>query len=135
MYEHFHHQADIGIKGIGDTIDEAFEQAAMGMMAVICNPKAVLPEDEVKLFCTAPDEEFLLVDFLNAIIYEMAVRSMLFGKFEVTVKGDCVDAKAWGEKSDPKKHQTAVEVKGATYTELEVRQEGDKWIAQCVVDV
>ena len=101
MYEHFHHQADIGIRGIGDTIDEAFEQAAIGMMAVICNPKAVLPEKEVKIFCNAPDEEFLLVDFLNAIIYEMAVRNMLFGKFEVTVKGDCVDAKAWGEKSDP----------------------------------
>ena len=135
MYEHFNHQADIGIKGIGSTIDEAFEQAAIGMMAVICNPKAVLPENEVKIFCNAPDEEFLLVDFLNAIIYEMAVRNMLFGKFEVTVTDGCVEAKAWGEKSDPAKHQTAVEVKGATYTELEVKQQDDKWIAQCVVDV
>ncbi len=135
MYEHFDHQADIGIKGIGSTIDEAFEQAAIGMMAVICNPKAVLPENEVKIFCNAPDEEFLLVDFLNAIIYEMAVRNMLFGKFEVTVTDGCVEAKAWGEKSDPAKHQTAVEVKGATYTELEVKQQDDKWIAQCVVDV
>lgn len=135
MYEHFHHQADIGIKGIGDTIDEAFEQAAMGMMAVICNPQTILPEKEATIFCTAPDIEFLLVDWLNAIIYEMAIRNMLFGKFEVTVKDDCLEAKAWGEKSDPNKHQTAVEVKGATYTELEVKQEGDKWIAQCVVDV
>ena len=135
MYEHFNHQADIGIKGIGSTIDEAFEQAAMGMMAVICNPRTILPENEVNIFCTAPDEEFLLVDFLNAIIYEMAVRNILFGKFEVTVKGNCLEAKAWGEKSDPQKHQTAVEVKGATYTELEVKQESGKWTAQCVVDV
>ncbi|MCK5000457.1 MAG: archease [Planctomycetes bacterium] len=135
MYEHFNHQADIGIKGIGSTIDDAFEQAAIGMMAVICNPRTILPEKEVKIFCTAPDEEFLLVDFLNAIIYEMAVRNMLFGKFEVTVKGDCLEAKAWGEKSDPQKHQTAVEVKGATYTELEVKQESGEWTAQCVIDV
>ena len=135
MYEHFNHQADIGIKGIGSTIDDAFEQAAIGMMAVICNPRTILPEKEVKIFCTAPDEEFLLVDFLNAIIYEMAVRNMLFGKFEVTVKDDCLEAKAWGEKSDPQKHQTAVEVKGATYTELEVKQESGEWTAQCVIDV
>ena len=135
MFEHFNHQADIGIKGIGDTIDEAFEQAAMAMMAVICNPKAILLEKEAKISCTAPDIEFLLVDFLNAIIYEMALRNMLFGKFEVTVKDNCLKAKAWGEKTDPKKHQTAVEVKGATYTELKVKQDGAKWTAQCVVDV
>jgi len=135
MFEHFDHQADIGIRGIGDTVDEAFEQAAMAMMAVTCSPKAILSEKEVNISCTASDIEFLLVDFLNAIIYEMALRNMLFGKFQVTIKDNRLEAKAWGEKSDPKKHQTAVEVKGATYTELEVKQDNGKWTAQCIVDV
>ena len=25
MWEHFHHQADIGIRGIGDSLEQAFE--------------------------------------------------------------------------------------------------------------
>ncbi|MEO8326472.1 MAG: archease, partial [Nitrospirota bacterium] len=34
------------------------------------------------------------------------------------------------------KHEPAVEIKGATYTELSVRRiEGNGWVAQCVVDV
>ena len=49
---------------------------------------------------------------------------------------DKLTAKAWGEKANPKKHRTAVEVKGATYTELHVVQNtAGQWLAQCVVDV
>jgi SHS2 domain-containing protein len=66
----------------------------------------------------------------------MATRRMLFGRFEVTLDGDTLHAKAWGEPVDIAKHQPAVEVKGATLTELQVRQGPDgTWIAQCVVDV
>lgn len=44
-------------------------------------------------------------------------------------------ASLWGERVDPARHRPAVEVKGATYTELKVAREGELWVAQCVVDV
>jgi SHS2 domain-containing protein len=45
-------------------------------------------------------------------------------------------ATAWGEPVEVTRHQPAVEVKGATYTELRVqRTEDGGWLAQCVVDV
>ncbi|HET20312.1 MAG TPA: archease, partial [Chromatiales bacterium] len=60
---------------------------------------------------------------------------MLFGRFEVRIETGRLRATAWGEPVDQARHQPAVEVKGATLTQLAVRQEGDLWVAQCVVDV
>ncbi len=86
--------------------------------------------------CRAPEDGLLLADWLNALILEMAVRHMLFRRFDVVIEGDRLRATAWGEAVDVAKHQPAVEVKGATYTELDVRRRPDGWwVAQCVVDV
>lgn len=135
MWEHFHHEADIGVRGIGATLTEAFEEAALAMTAVICSAEKVQPEQMIEVRCEGADRELLFVDWLNALVYEMATRRMLFGRFEVRLEGDNLTGKAWGEIADPQKHETAVEVKGATYTQLKVASADDKWVAQCVVDV
>jgi tRNA nucleotidyltransferase (CCA-adding enzyme) len=90
----------------------------------------------VKVACEAPSDELLFADWLNAIVYEMAIRKMLFGRFQVHIDGNRLQGNLWGQAVDVAKHQPAVEVKGATYTELQVkRREDGAWIAQCVVDV
>ena len=138
MWKHFNHQADIGILGTGNTIETAFEEAAMALMAVICNPQKVSCEKQIHIRCQNDDIELLFVDFLNAIIYEIATRRMLFSRFEVMIDADAgkLKARIWGEEANPEKHETAVEVKGATYTQLSVTQDQQgKWTAKCVVDV
>jgi SHS2 domain-containing protein len=78
----------------------------------------------------------LLAEWLNAVVYEVARRKMIFGRFEVTMNGHALRATLWGEPVDVSRHQPAVEIKGATYTELRVRPADDGgWTAQCVVDV
>jgi SHS2 domain-containing protein len=135
-WEHFSHGADIGLRGLGATRAEAFKQAALALTGVITNPEAVASEQAVAIHCEAPDDELLLVDWLNAVIYEMATRKMLFGKVQVCLDDHHLTATLWGEPVDMARHQPAVEVKGATYTELQVHQETDgRWYAQCVVDV
>ena len=135
-WEHFEHGADIGIRGTGPTREAAFEQAALALTAVLTDPAGVRAATPVEVACEAPDDELLLVDWLNALVFEMATRRMLFGAFAVTIDGSRLRATAWGEKVDPGRHEPAVEVKGATYTALRVaRQAGGDWIAQCVVDV
>lgn len=135
-WEHFHHQADIGIRGFGPTVEQAFEQAALALTAVITDPALIRPIKRVTLHCSAPDQELLLADWLNAIIFEIATRRMLFGRFEVILSANTLTATVWGEPIDSVRHSPAVEVKGATYTELRVRQQADgNWLAQCVVDV
>ena len=135
-WAHFPHQADMGVRGVGPTLAAAFEQAALAMTAVVTDPARVAADQAVDVQCEAPDDELLLVDWLNALILEMAARHMLFGRFEVAVDGHRLRATAWGEAVDPDRHRPVVEIKGATYTELKVgRDESGRWLAQCVVDV
>jgi tRNA nucleotidyltransferase (CCA-adding enzyme) len=135
-WEHFSHGADIGIRGVGASLGEAFEQAGMALIAVITDPGTVDAKASVAIHCEAPDDEVLLTDWLNALIFEMSTRQMLFSRFDVDVADHRLAATAWGEAVDRQRHHPAVEVKGATYTELSVAQRrAGRWIAQCVVDV
>ncbi len=135
-WEHFAHEADMGVRGFGITREEAFEQAALALTAVVTDPKTVTENEVVEITCEAPDAELLFVDWLNALVYEMATRNMLFSHFEVRIDGQRLHGKAWGEKVDVARHEPAVEVKGATYTALSVSpDESGNWLAQCVVDV
>jgi SHS2 domain-containing protein len=135
-WEHFSHGADVGVRGIGATRGEAFEQAAVALTAVVDDPAHVSGDAPVRIRCQAPDDELLLADWLNALVYEMATRHMLFGRFTVSLHDHTLDAEAWGEPLDRARHRPAVEIKGATYTALSVAQRADgSWVAQCVVDV
>ena len=135
-WEHFAHDADIGVRGIGQTREEAFEQAALALVAVITDPQTVRSEHPITITCEAPDDDLLLVEWLNALVYEIGTRHMLWNRFQVRIEGRRLVATAWGERTDVTRHQPAVEVKGATYTNLFVRQEPNGlWMAQCVVDV
>ncbi len=135
-WEHFPHQADMGVRGIGATREQAFEQAALALISVIGDIAKIAPREAVAIHCEAPDDELLFVDWLNALVYEMATRRMLFSRFQVRLRGHALDASAWGEPLDVARHQPAVEVKGATYTGLRVMRTSEgNWTAECVVDV
>jgi tRNA nucleotidyltransferase (CCA-adding enzyme) len=124
-WEHFRHGADIGVRGWGPTIASALEQAAMAMMAVIVDPGKVRADETIEVECEAPSLDLLLYDWLNRLILEMATRQMMFTRFDVD-----------GEAISRERHRPAVEIKGATMTELAVGEiEPGLWRAQCVVDV
>ncbi len=135
-WEHFEHQADIGVRGYGATREVAFEQAGLAMMAVMVPLERVVQSCKVPVQCEAPDDELLLADWLNSILREMAVRRMVFSRFCVRIKGRRLSGELWGESMDIQRHEPSVEVKAATYYELKVWQEAKGvWVAQCVVDV
>jgi SHS2 domain-containing protein len=135
-WEHFSHDADIGLVGSGPTKAEAFRQAALALTAVVVDPTLVRSVSAVSVVCRAPNDDLLLVEWLNALVYEMAVRSMLFGEFSVEIADGELRGTAWGEQVDQGRHEPAVEVKGATMTALRVAAvAGGGWRAQCVVDV
>jgi len=134
-WEHFPHAADVGVRGFGPTPAAAFEQAARALTAVVTHVD-VEPSIAVEVRCEAPDLELLLVEWLNAVIYEMAVRRMLFSRFAVRISDTRLDATLWGEPVDVARHAPACEPKGATYTALRVAEElGGFWSAACIVDV
>jgi SHS2 domain-containing protein len=116
-WEHFPHEADIGVRGFGATPAEAFEQ-----LRPHCDRNARSSQaDRV-----SPDPlrstnlELLFVEWLNAIIYEMAVRRMLFSRFAVRLEDTRLHGTLGGERVDVERHAPACEPKGATYTALKV---------------
>jgi len=102
----------------------------------VADVSSVRQSERIEIHCDAPDLELLLVSWLNTIIYEMAVRNMLFSSYSVVLSGLSLTGTLVGEAIDPERHQLAVEAKGATVTDLKVEcVSAGCWLAQCIVDV
>ena len=158
-WEHFEHGADVGVRGIGGTLSEAFEGAASALCSLVSgDPASVRPAAEEELTADAPDLESLLVRFLNELISRMSAHRMVYGRISaaVTPGSDGVparlSARLLGEPIDLDRHEPTVEPKGASFTLARVarkeaprraegdvgrgaQEAGDEWVAQCVVDV
>ena len=135
-WTHFEHEADIGLAATSDSREGLFEAMGAALTGVVTDPAIVQPRQRIRIQCGADDDGLLMVDWINSLIYEMATRRMLFGAWQVSLRDRELDAWVDGEPVDRERHEPAVEVKGATYTELLVEQDATgRWRAQCVVDV
>ncbi len=134
-YETFEHEADIGIRGFGGTREEAFGNAAKAMYSVMLRIETVQPREKRTVSVSAPDQELLLVEWLNALLSLSDIERMVFSKFEVKIQGTTLFGSVWGERLDRVRHEPRVEVKGATYHMLGVTEQAGTYTAQCVVDV
>lgn len=134
-WEIYEHEAHMGVRGFGESKVQAFEQAALAVTAVVADPAAVAPRDQVSLNCEAPDDELLFAEWVNSLAHEMSTRKMLFSRFALHLKDRRLAAEAWGEPVDPARHHPAVEVKGATHNTLRVARHAEGWMAQTVVEV
>jgi SHS2 domain-containing protein len=134
--ELFPHGADVGVRGVGPTREAAFEQVALALTSAVTDPGGIAAKEVIDVTCEAPADIYLLLDWLNALIYEMAVRRLVFGRFAVSIEGNRLYGRAWGEPVDRARHKPAVEPKGTTLTALKVALRDDgAWVAQCIVDV
>jgi len=134
-WEHFNHQADIGIRGFGPTLDQAFTQVAIALINVITSVP-INPDQSVVISCQADNPDDLLYDWLNQLIFQIAKDKFLYRRFDVEIVENRLTAVVYGEPIDIKHHQPIVEIKAATYTELKVEQDAiGQWLAQCIVDV
>lgn len=136
-FETFSHQADIGVRGFGESPEEAFINGAKAMFSLMVDLKEVSPKNPVKIAVQAEDQASLFVEWLNQLLATADIKRWLFSKFEVEIEnGRTLRGKVWGEPINLKKHTLLTEVKAATYSQLKVEQEPDgQWVAQCIVDV
>jgi len=135
-WEHFEHDADIGLRATAGSREQVFELMGEALTALVAEPSTVRAVDTINVSCSAPEDALLLVDWLNALVYEMATRRMLFCHWHVELDGCTLRAQVQGEAIDRSRHQPVVEVKGATYTALSFAEDSTgNWCAQCIVDV
>jgi SHS2 domain-containing protein len=134
-FETFEHEADIGIRGFGTSLQEAFENAAIALYSVMVKIEAIDPIEKREITVSAPDQELLFIEWLNALLSLSDIERMFFSKFSVQIDGTSLRGVAWGEGLNRKRHKPKVEVKGATYHLLSVTENCGTYTAQCVVDV
>ncbi len=140
-YEFLAHTAEIGVRAWGKDLPEAFAEAARGMFAVMYETDSVGETLVRRVEVSAPDPEALLVEWLNALLYQATVDHAVFGRFDVAVEppkdgGEWrLRAAIYGEPVDPKRHQFGLEVKAATYHGLRVQTANGRAEVEVILDV
>jgi SHS2 domain-containing protein len=131
---YFEHDADMGIVGRGTHIEEAFENAAAAVFAMMTSLDQVRQQASVAIDFEEADAELALVTWLNLLLGHARSRSLIFGRFHLRRDGAHWTGTAEGEPWRPGLER-GVEVKGATLTGLAVTRRDGIWEARCVVDV
>jgi SHS2 domain-containing protein len=134
QYELVEHTADIGVKAYGKNVAEAFEHAAQGMFDIITDESRIDSIGEYDILLEAPDHEQLLVDWLSKLLFLNDAEDLVFGKFVVTITGNLLSAKVFGEKYDTKKHRMGMEIKAVTYHMLQVHEKNPVFV-QVLFDI
>jgi len=138
-FEILEHTADAGVRGVGATLEEAFCEAARGMFSLMVDLERVEPKEAVEVEVQADSLEGLLVAWLGELLARRDIDRLVFSRFEARIERENgafrLSGKAFGEPLDPVRHRPGVEVKAATYFGMRVEKEGDRWIAQCVLDL
>jgi SHS2 domain-containing protein len=136
MHEFFDHTADLGLRIQAADLNTLFDEAAQALFnAVVEDLAMVRPEREITVELPRDDLEYLLFDWLKALLFHFDTEHLLFGKFAVSIDDAGLHGRAWGEPLDRARHKLEHEVKAITYHGLVVEQTDDGWLAEVIVDI
>ena len=137
MYETFDHTADLGLRIRSADLNTLFSEAGLALeTALVEDLAAVEPRRCVTVQLPADELDYLLFDWLKALLFHFEVEQMLFARFEVKVDPVAgLTGEAWGEPFNPARHELSHEVKAITYHHLKVELTPDGWLAEVIVDI
>ncbi len=135
-FEYLDHTADLGVRAWAPTLPELFARTAEGMLAAVADTGRIEEKERVRFETKAHDVEELLVSFLRELIYQQAVRGLVFRRVEIRQpEAGRLEVEAFGEKMDPGRHWLKTEIKAVTYHGLRVEKKRDGWLAEVIFDV
>jgi len=134
-FEILEHTADAGIRAYGKDVKEAFANSARGMFSLITELDDIEEVEYRDIEVSAPEQESLLVHWLNELIYLFDAENMIFTRFDIMQLGDTLlRARAYGEKVDSSRHRLKTGIKAATYHMLNIN-ESNGWQVQVLFDI
>jgi len=134
-FEFIDHTSDVGIKAYGTSVKEAFANAAKAMFSLIAELDDIEEAGYRDIELTAPDQESLLVEWLNELVYLFDWENIIFKRFDIThLNNTQLRARAYGEKVDSSRHKLKTGVKAATYHMLKIDR-GNGYKVQVLLDI
>ncbi|MFX0083155.1 MAG: archease [Candidatus Hodarchaeota archaeon] len=140
-FEFIDHTADVRVKSWGKTLEDAFSQTALSLMATITpNLTLISTNIEKKIEIESEDKYALCFDFLSEFLYLFDVEELVFSyisvqsieKIEEKYK---LKAVVKGEKFDKNKHEIGTEVKAITYSFMNIEEKKNKVEIDIVFDI
>jgi SHS2 domain-containing protein len=139
-FEFLEHTADVYVRAHGQTMEQAYENAALSMFETMTDAAKIAQNQQETIEVEAEDQYALLYNWLEALLVKFETTNMLYSKFQITNWKETSEsfkfkATLWGEKFDPKKHPQKVAVKAVTYHRMVVIREPDKVILEFILDI
>ena len=139
-FEFLEHTADAYIAAYGESLEEAFENAALATFEVMTDLKKIKPKVEETVELEAHDESALLYNWLEEFLIMFETTGNLYSRFKVlnigkTPSGLKLKAKAWGESYDPERHPSKVGIKAVTYHRMEIVKKPKAVTVKFILDI
>ncbi len=129
-FEFLEHTADLYVAAYGQSLEEAFENAAAAMFEGMTELDKIKPQIEDTVEVEGHDKQALLYNWLEALLLKFETEHNLYSFFRIaqidkTSDGLKLTARIKGEPFDPTRHPSKVGVKAVTYHQMEIAQ-GEK---------
>ncbi len=135
-YEYLDIFGEAGVRATGESVEEVFENAALGMYSMVTDAESVREKKKITVEVKGESPEGLLVGFLNELIFHLDANGFVGRRVKVLkLGGDSVRAEVSGEEFDLERHEPRLLLKAATYHDLKLENRGGKWTVEVIFDI
>ena len=135
-YEQVPHTSDIAARIFGRDIRELFVNAAFAMFDMMADLKGLSGRETVEVKADAADTEGLLVAWLNELLYLSYDKGLLLCDFRViSIEDNKLVAEAAGQIPEEGSGRLNLEIKAATYHDLNIKKNNGRYEVTVVFDV
>ena len=127
---------DAGVRAFGETLQDLFAHAALGMYSLITDTGLLTGKKSITVAVESHSLDGLLVAFLNELIFHFDVSGFVGQDIDVVNISDShIEARLSGDEFDPDRHKPGLLVKAATYHRLKIEKRDHGWEAEIIFDI
>jgi SHS2 domain-containing protein len=137
-YKFLEHTADVKFQAFGDTMEEAFSNAALALAETMTKGVKVTEKVKWNIDSTGKDYSALLYNFLEEFLFLLDTQHFILSRVvKISINEEELEAEIIGDNAA--EYKISNDVKAITYNQMFVKQEviegKNKWVCQVVVDV
>ena len=127
---------DIGLRAFGESREELFVHAALGMYSLVTDTSVLKDRESITVSVESHSLDGLLVSWLNELIFHFDTYGFIGNNIGIIdFSENRIEAKLSGEEFDPERHEGRLLLKAATYHRLRVEKIGGIWEAEIIFDI
>lgn len=127
---------DVGLTAFGDSLQETFVNAAIGMYSLMTDLDAVATTKTIDVSVESQSTDGLLVSWLNELIFHFDAYGFIGKKIDIKEFSEKrISASIAGEEFDPERDEGKLLIKAATYHQLKIEKKDERWEISVIFDI